>query len=92
MATALVPEGSAVIVAGDRPYVIAQPAAGKYIAFDATCAESAGTVAADDGLVLTCAEDGSVYDGATGAVSSGPATDPLTEVPVRLDGQTLIVG
>jgi cytochrome b6-f complex iron-sulfur subunit len=87
VATALVPVGSAVVIAGATPYVVAQPAEGKYVAFGAACDGAGTTVAAEDGLVLTCPADGSTFDAATGAVTRGPAAQPLQTVT-----DTLVVG
>ncbi|ADG78816.1 Rieske (2Fe-2S) protein [Tsukamurella paurometabola] len=92
VAAAQVPVGSAVVIAGPTPYVVAQPAVGTYVAFNAACTHKGTTVAASDGLELECPAHGSTFDGATGAATKGPATDPLTAVTVRLDGDTLVVG
>ncbi|CAM5339288.1 Cytochrome bc1 complex Rieske iron-sulfur subunit OS=Tsukamurella paurometabola (strain ATCC 8368/ DSM / CCUG 35730 / CIP 100753 / JCM 10117 / KCTC 9821/ NBRC 16120 / NCIMB 702349 / NCTC 13040) OX=521096 GN=Tpau_2207 PE=4 SV=1 [Tsukamurella paurometabola] len=80
------------VIAGPTPYVVAQPAVGTYVAFNAACTHKGTTVAASDGLELECPAHGSTFDGATGAATKGPATDPLTAVTVRLDGDTLVVG
>ncbi len=89
---AQVPVGSAVVIAGAKPYVVAQPADGRFVAFDAACTHQGATVGAEDGLELVCPAHGSRFDGATGAVEGGPARTPLTSVPVRRDGENLVVG
>ncbi|MDP0397313.1 ubiquinol-cytochrome c reductase iron-sulfur subunit [Tsukamurella strandjordii] len=89
---AQVPVGSAVVIAGVTPYVVAQPSAGKYVAFNAACTHKGTTVAASDGLALECPAHGSTFDGATGAATKGPATEALAAIAVRLDGDTLVVG
>ncbi|MET9326877.1 Rieske (2Fe-2S) protein [Tsukamurella sp. NPDC003166] len=87
-----VPVGNAVVIAGPKPYVVAQPTAGKFVAFDASCTHRGTTVAASEGLTLECPAHGSRFDGATGAVERGPAASPLASVPVRREGDQLLVG
>lgn len=89
---AQVPVGSAVVIAGPKPYVVAQPTDGKYVAFSASCTHMGTTVSAGDGLTLECPAHGSKFNGGTGAVEHGPASSPLASVAVRLAGDTLQVG
>ncbi|WP_259143800.1 Rieske (2Fe-2S) protein [Tsukamurella ocularis] len=89
---AQVPVGSAVVIAGAKPYVVAQPTDGTFVAFDAACTHQGATVAAQDGLSLECPAHGSKFNGATGAVEGGPAKTALASVPVRRDGENLVVG
>ena len=89
---AQVPVGSAVVIAGAKPYVVAQPTDGAFVAFDAACTHQGATVAAQDGLSLECPAHGSKFNGATGAVEGGPAKTALASVPVRRDGENLVVG
>jgi len=89
---AQVPVGSAVVIAGAKPYVVAQPADGTFVAFDAACTHQGATVSADDGLMLECPAHGSRFNGGTGAVEKGPAKSALASVPVRRDGENLVVG
>lgn len=87
-----VPVGSAVVIAGAKPYVVAQPTDGKFVAFDASCTHQGATVAAQDGLTLQCPAHGSTFDGATGAVEKGPAKTALASASVHRDGENLVVG
>ncbi len=89
---AQVPVGSAVVIAGAKPYVVAQPTDGKFVAFDAACTHQGATVSAQDGLSLQCPAHGSRFNGGTGAVEQGPAKTALAAVPVRRDGEELVVG
>ncbi|WP_158635068.1 Rieske (2Fe-2S) protein [Tsukamurella asaccharolytica] len=89
---AQVPVGNAVVIAGAKPYVVAQPTDGTFVAFDAACTHQGTVVGAQDGLTLQCPAHGSRFNGGTGAVEQGPATAPLAPAPVRRDGEELVVG
>ncbi len=89
---AQVPVGSAVVIAGAKPYVVAQPTDGAFVAFNAACTHQGATVASDDGLTLECPAHGSRFNGATGAVEKGPAKSALASVAVRREGEELVVG
>jgi Rieske Fe-S protein len=89
-----VPVGQARVVdVGGQRVVVAQPADGEYTAFSARCTHQGTPVQAGEGLVLTCPSHGSSFDaGAGGAVVTGPATEPLPGVPVRREGDQLVLG
>lgn len=90
---AQVPVGSAVVVSGAKPVVVAQPTAGTFVAFSASCTHRGATVAADPGsTTLVCPAHGSQFDAATGQVLKGPATEPLASVPVTNTGGVLTLG
>jgi cytochrome b6-f complex iron-sulfur subunit len=88
-----VPVGSAVAAkdAAGKPVLVAQPAAGKVVAFSAICTHQGCTVAAA-GTKFQCPCHGSTYDAATGAVLKGPAAKPLTAVPVHVAGENVVTG
>ena len=84
--------GTAVVVAdGDDHYVVAQPAEGEFVAYDARCTHQGTAVEAGDGLTLTCPNHGSQFDASDGAVLRDPATQPLVSVPVTLEGDQLVL-
>lgn len=88
-----VPVGSAVpekMPNGD-PITVAQPTAGKVVAFSAVCTHQGCTVV-PDGNVLACPCHGSQFNAFTGAVLHGPATQPLPSVPVKLNGTDVVAG
>jgi cytochrome b6-f complex iron-sulfur subunit len=90
---AQVPVGSAIVVSGAKPVVVAQPAAGKFVAFSASCTHRGTTVAAEPGsTTLLCPAHGSEFDAATGKVLKGPATAPLASVPVTNADGVLTLG
>jgi cytochrome b6-f complex iron-sulfur subunit len=84
-AVSSIPVGGAVsaLVNPNTPVVIAQPKAGEVVAFSAVCTHMGCTVV-PQGAQYVCPCHGSVYDGATGAVMSGPAPSPLTPFPVKV--------
>jgi nitrite reductase/ring-hydroxylating ferredoxin subunit len=88
-----VPVGSAVAAkdADGRPIVVAQPSAGKVVAFSAICTHMGCTVA-PAGKQLNCPCHGSQYDAFTGAVLRGPAPKPLPAVPVHVANGEVLPG
>jgi Rieske Fe-S protein len=80
-----VPVGGAVAATGPdgKPVIVAQPSAGKLVAFSAICTH-AGCTVAPAGKILQCPCHGSTYDLATGANTGGPAPRPLTEITVKV--------
>lgn len=84
-----VPVGTAVVVSG---YVVAQPGPGQFVAYSAACTHRGATVSAGDGTTLHCPAHGSEFDGATGAVLKGPASSPLTPVPISASNGVLTIG
>ncbi len=87
-----IPVGSAVVKEiGGQPIVLAQPEAGKIVAYNAKCPHQGCTVAPKDGM-LTCPCHGSTFELATGAVTKGPATSGLSEVAVTVSGDGISVG
>jgi cytochrome b6-f complex iron-sulfur subunit len=83
-AVSSIPVGGAVSATnGSDPIVIAQPTAGKVVAFSAVCTH-AGCTVAPQGDTYVCPCHGSTYDAATGAVISGPAPAPLAAFPVTV--------
>jgi Rieske Fe-S protein len=89
-----VPVGTARVVdLGDRRVVVAQVSEGEFRAFSANCTHQGTVVNADEGaLTLTCPNHGSRFDaGDGGAVLQGPATEPLPELEVTVEGDSLLV-
>lgn len=86
--------GTAVVVQVDgASYVVAQPAEGEFVAYDARCTHQGTTVEAGEGTTLVCPNHGSEFDAADGgAVLQGPATSALAAVDVTLEGDQLVIG
>lgn len=91
VALADVPVGGAVSVttAGGDKVVVAQPEAGRVVAFSAICTHQGCTVA-PEGDRLNCPCHGSVFEAFTGAVVNGPADEPLPEFPVKLEADVVV--
>jgi Rieske Fe-S protein len=87
-----VPVGGSVVVTSPAGKVaVAQPTAGKVVAFSAICTHQGCTVAAA-GKQLQCPCHGSVFDAFTGEVVRGPAQAPLSKVDVSVSGQDVVAG
>jgi Rieske Fe-S protein len=87
-----VPVGGSVVVSGRSGKVaVAQPTAGKVVAFSAICTHQGCTVGAA-GRQLECPCHGSVFDAFTGTVVKGPARAPLSKVAVSVSGQDVVAG
>ncbi|MFF7675911.1 Rieske (2Fe-2S) protein [Actinacidiphila glaucinigra] len=84
-----VPVGGAKLYREAR-IVVAQPTHGTYQAFSAVCTHQGCTCDKVEGTALSCPCHGSVFDAATGAVRTGPATKPLTKVDVQVQGGKLV--
>lgn len=79
-----VPDGGGLVLA-DR-HVVLTDVGGELHAFSATCTHQGCTVSGVTDGHITCPCHGSVFDAATGAVVTGPATRPLPPVAVRVSG------
>jgi Rieske Fe-S protein len=88
-ATADVPVGGGVINTAEQ-IVVTQPTAGEFRAFGSTCTHQGCQVArVEDGLIL-CPCHGSRYSVEDGSVQNGPATEPLPEVAIVVEGDQVL--
>lgn len=86
-----VPVGGSVSATVDgEALLVSQPSAGTVMAFSAICTHQQCVVAAA-GAEFDCPCHGSKYDAATGDVLQGPALQPLTAIPVEIDGDRVVV-
>ena len=92
VAASSVPVGGSVIVQtgsqSDPAIAIAQPSAGKYVAHTAVCTHQ-GCIVGAAGNELHCPCHGSKFDAFTGKAIHGPATLPLDEVAVTVNGDDI---
>ncbi|WP_256105802.1 Rieske (2Fe-2S) protein [Streptomyces sp. ODS05-4] len=87
----------AVPVGGARLYreqrlVVSCPAKGSYKAFSAQCTHAGCVLDKVEENEGNCPCHGSRFDVTTGQAVKGPATAPLPEVPVRVEGGRLVAG
>ena len=79
---------------GGEPALLVHLENGDFVAYSAVCTHQGCDVAynQDEGT-LDCPCHGSVFDPANGAeVLNGPATRPLPEIPVRVEGGEVVRG
>lgn len=92
MAASSVPVGGSAIVQtgsqSDPAVALAQPKSGQFVAHTAVCTHQ-GCIVAAAGAELHCPCHGSKFDAFTGAAIHGPATLPLDEVPVTVNGDSI---
>src|SRR5690349_1211711 len=91
-ALADIPVGQAVsATVNGKPVCIARPTDSTVAAFTAVCTHQQCTVAPDGGS-LKCPCHGSTFDALTGAVTQGPATQPLAAVAVSVKDGKVVAG
>ena len=87
---ATIPVGGGKIFA-DQKVVVTQPTSGEFKAFSAVCTHQSCVVADVADGTINCACHGSKFDITTGAVKNGPASSPLPEKKVTVDGDGISV-
>ncbi|SHE98852.1 Rieske (2Fe-2S) protein [Streptoalloteichus hindustanus] len=92
-AVADIPLGGGRVV--DRPdgrkLLLVRPAEADVRGFDPTCPHQGCTVPPPVDGVITCPCHASQFDGPTGALRRGPATRGLTAVPVKVEGEHVVL-
>jgi Rieske Fe-S protein len=86
-ATADVPVGGGVIAGG---VVVTQPTEGEFRGFSSTCTHQGCQVASVADGVISCPCHGSRFSAEDGSVQNGPATAPLPEVAVTVEGADVV--
>jgi Rieske Fe-S protein len=89
VATADVPVKGGVVLDGKK-IVVTQPASGDFKAFTAVCTHQQCNVASVKDNTITCPCHGSTYSALDGSVKGGPATGPLREIPVTVEGDQVV--
>ena len=87
---AAIPVGGGKIFA-DQKVVVTQPSSGEFKAFSAVCTHRSCVVADVADGTINCACHGSKFDITTGAVKNGPASSPLAEKKVTVNGDGISV-
>jgi Rieske Fe-S protein len=80
-----VPVGGGKIYQSQR-VAVTQPTAGHYVAFSAVCTHAGCTVSTIENGVITCPCHRSAFSASDGSVRNGPATQPLKQRTVTVDG------
>ena len=84
-----VPVGGGIILA-DEGIVITQPTEGEFKGFTSVCTHQGNTVTSVENGQILCSFHGSSYSAETGVVEGGPATSPLGEIAIKVDGDQLV--
>ncbi|WP_425960070.1 Rieske (2Fe-2S) protein [Streptosporangium sp. DT93] len=86
--TADIPEGGGKIFK-DQKLVITQPTAGEFKAFSSACTHQGCDVDKVAGGTIDCPCHGSKFKITDGSVVDGPATKPLPEKSIKVDGDSI---
>lgn len=89
VSTAEVPVGSGIVVI-DSQVVITQPAKGEFKAFSVTCTH-AGCPVNEVTETINCPCHGSTFSITDGSPTGGPASSPLEEIAISVDGDQISV-
>ena len=89
-AVADVPVGGGVVLPG-RDVVVTQPVPGTFKAFSATCTHQGCAVREVANGTINCPCHGSRFAVADGSVTAGPATTPLPEKTVAVQGDAVVL-
>ncbi len=89
-ATSDIPEGGGMIFE-DAAVVVTQPAAGTFMAFSTTCTHK-GCPVNEVTETINCPCHGSKFSLEDGSPVGGPATKPLEEVTIQMDGDQIVLG
>lgn len=85
-----VPVGGGVILKDDK-IVVTQPTRDEFLAFTAICTHQGCTVGSVEDGEIVCPCHGSRFSIEDGSATKGPATAPLTERTVSVEGATVSV-
>lgn len=83
-----VPVGGGVIVGW---FVVTQPVAGDFHAFQAVCPHAQLKVGHVEGTAIVCEHHGARFDATSGAVTTAPAKTGLPTAVLVRDGDTLVI-
>jgi Rieske Fe-S protein len=84
-ATSAIPADGGKVFA-DKKVVVTQPASGEFKCFSAVCTHQGCTVANVKNGTINCGCHGSQFSMKDGSVKKGPATKPLDEVTIKVQG------
>lgn len=76
---------------GDAEVVVVQPTDGEFLGYTAICTHQGCVVASVEDGLIKCGCHGSEFSIEDGSVQGGPATGPLKEVPLTVDGDQITI-
>ena len=82
--------GGGTIFSDDR-VVVTQPTEGEFKAFSSTCTHQGCQVASVSDGLIHCPCHNSAFSIEDGSVQGGPATSPLGEVAISVDGDSIVL-
>ena len=85
-----VPVGGGVIFP-DKQVVVTQPVEGEFKCFTAVCTHQGCIVSSVQAGGIRCECHGSAFSIEDGTAVNPPATNPLTEVPITVDGEEISI-
>jgi Rieske Fe-S protein len=88
--TADIPVGGGTVIDRQK-IVITQPKKGTFKAFTAVCTHQGCVVADVSGGTINCPCHGSKFHVADGSVANGPASRPLREIDIKVDGTGIVL-
>ncbi|KRE99615.1 hypothetical protein ASG88_13415 [Nocardioides sp. Soil777] len=86
--TSDIPVGGCAVFEAEK-VVVTQPTEGDFKAFSATCTHQGCSVSASSDGEIPCNCHGSAFSLEDGSVVNGPATAPLAEVSITVDGDSI---
>ncbi len=87
-ATSDIPVGGCAVFS-EQKCVVTQPSEGTFKAFTSVCTHQGCTVSASTDGVIPCGCHGSQFSIEDGSVVQGPATSPLSEIEIAVDGDAI---
>jgi nitrite reductase/ring-hydroxylating ferredoxin subunit len=85
-----IPVGGGAIFAGAQ-VVVTQPTEGTFKGFRSICTHQGCPIASVDGGTINCSCHGSKFSIEDGTARNGPATRPLTEQAVAVEGDNIVL-
>lgn len=88
--TAEIPVGGGKVFAGQK-VVVTQPRKGEFKAYSAVCTHQGCTMRDVGSNLIHCPCHGSVFSAEDGSVTKGPATRPLAEQKIEVEGESILL-
>ena len=88
--TADIPVGGGTIFK-EQKIVVVQPTEGQFKAFSATCTHQGCSVSSVENGQIVCPCHKSLFKVEDGSVAQGPATKPLPEQPIKVEGDQIML-